>query len=79
MLRYGLITKKETIKLIKKHDHNLDPLAVRNFCEFLGYKESEFWNIVDKFYSRDIFEKNKFGEWVLKEPVWKVEGIDREM
>jgi len=78
-LRYGLITKREAIKLIKEHDHNLDPLAVRDFCEFLGYRESEFWNIVDKFYNRDIFEKNEFGEWVLKEPVWKVEGIDREM
>ena len=79
LLRYGLITKREAIKLIKEHDHNLDPLAVRDFCEFLGYRESEFWNIVDKFYNRDIFEKNEFGEWVLKEPVWKVEGIDREM
>lgn len=76
LLRYGLITKKEAIKLIKEHDHNLDPLAVRDFCEFLGYRESEFWSIIDRFYNRDIFEKNEFGEWVLKEPVWKVEGFN---
>jgi len=67
LLRYGLITKKEAIKLIKEHDHNLDPLAVRDFCEFLGYRESEFWSIIDRFYNRDIFEKNE---------IWRV-GVKR--
>ncbi|MEA5051232.1 MAG: N-acetyl sugar amidotransferase [Oscillospiraceae bacterium] len=70
-VRYGLITRDEAIKLVKEHDHALDPLCVRDFCEFLGYTETEFWAIVDKFYNRDIFEKNELGRWVLKEPVWK--------
>ncbi len=30
-------------------------------------------------YFIDIFEKNDFGEWALKDPVWKVEGNGREM
>ena len=45
-------------------------LCVRDFIEFLGYSESEFWNIVDRFYNTDLFKKNEFGEWVLKNPVW---------
>lgn len=69
-IRYGLITREQAIKLVKEHDHKLDPLCVRDFCEFLGYSESKFWAIVDKLYNRDLFEKNKFGEWVLKQPVW---------
>ena len=68
-IRYGLITREEGIELIKKHDQNLDPLCVRDFCEFCDYSESEFWSIVDKFYNRDLFKKNEFNEWVLKNPI----------
>jgi N-acetyl sugar amidotransferase len=74
-IRYGLITREEGIKLVKEHDHKLDPLALRDFCKFLGYSEYEFWNIVDKFYNKELFEKNEFGEWVLKNPIWKQENL----
>ena len=46
--------------------HALDPLAVRDFCDFLGYSETEFWEIIDKLYNPDLFENNKLGRWVLK-------------
>ena len=26
---------------------------------------------MDKFYNRDLFEKNNCGEWVLKHPIWE--------
>lgn len=70
-VRYGLITREQAKQMVKEHDHRLDPKVVRDFCEFLGYTESEFWAIVDKFYNTELFEKNKMGEWVLKDPVWK--------
>ena len=44
---------------------------MRDFCDFCGYTESEFWKIMDKFYNRDLFEKNDCGEWVLKHPIWR--------
>lgn len=65
MVRYGMITREEGFEIIKKHDANLDPLCVRDFCDFCGYSEAEFWSIVDKFYNPDLFEK-KGGKWVLK-------------
>ena len=66
LIRYGLIIREEGIELVKKHDHNLDPKAVKDFIDFVGYTETEFWNIVDKFYNSEIFELNEFGEWKLK-------------
>ena len=69
-IRYGLLTRDEAVELVKKHDFNLDPLAVSDFIEFAGYSEKEFWEIVDSFYNQNIFRKNEFGEWFLKEPVW---------
>lgn len=69
-VRYGLLTREEAIELVRKHDHNLDPKSIEHFINFLGYTQSEFWSIIDKLYNREIFEKNKYGEWVLKNPIW---------
>ncbi len=71
MVRYGMLTREEAVRLVKERDHALDPLCVRDFCAFTGYTESEFWAVIDKFYNRDLFEKNECGKWVLKEPVWE--------
>ena len=65
-VRYGLMTRVEAVKAVAERDHKLDPIAVRDFCDFTGYTESEFWAIVEKFYNRDLFIINQFGEWVLK-------------
>lgn len=70
-IRYGLITREEGIELVKKYDHRIDKLAVRDFCEFLGYSTSEFYRIIDRFYNPDLFTRDKNGEWVLKDPIWK--------
>jgi N-acetyl sugar amidotransferase len=70
-VRYGLLTREEAKRLVKEHDHKLDVRAMREFCQFLGYRESEFWAVVDKFYNPDLFKKNECGEWVLKDPVWE--------
>ena len=69
MIRYGYLTRDEAIKLVNEHDSKLDALCVRDFCEFCGYTETEFWNIIDKLYNTDIFEKNIIGKWKLKNPI----------
>ena len=69
-VRYGMITREEAIQLVKEHDSKLDPKCVRDFIEFCGYSESEFWSIIDKLYNKDLFERNGLGEFVLKEPIW---------
>lgn len=69
--RYGYITREEAVELVRARDGALDPLCVRDFCDFVGYTETEFWAVVDKFYNRDIFKKDERGRWVLKTPVWE--------
>lgn len=70
-VRYGLMTREEAIEQVRLHDGKVDSQCVRDFCKFLGYSESEFWRIVDKFYNTDLFCKNEFNEWELKMPIWK--------
>lgn len=70
-IRYGLMTRDEAIEIVRKKDAYLDPLCVRDFCEFCGYTESEFWRIMDKHYNRELFEKDAYNQWQLKNPIWK--------
>ena len=72
MVRYGMISRDEAIELVRRHDAFLDPLCVRDFCEFCGYTKEEFWAIVDKLYNREIFDKTEKG-WKLKHPLWDKE------
>ena len=39
-IRYGMMTRDEAKEIIKKHDHDLDVLCVRDFCDFCGYTET---------------------------------------
>ena len=70
-IRYGLISREEGVELVKKYDSHVDTLAVRDFIKFTGYTERRFWEIIDKLYNPELFFKNRFGEWELKNPVWK--------
>jgi len=65
-IRNGYITRDEAVELVKKYDHILDPKALEDFCSFTGYTKKEFWNIVEKFWNRDIFEKRN-DMWELKQ------------
>ncbi|MGJ0353050.1 N-acetyl sugar amidotransferase [Aliarcobacter cryaerophilus] len=66
MVRYNMISRDKAIELVKEHDHNLDPKIVIDFCQFTGYSEREFWNIVDKHYNKEIFERNNDMTWTLQ-------------
>lgn len=68
--RYGIITREEAVDLVRRHDHKLDPKTVDDFIKFTGYTVTEFYQIVEKFYNRELFTKTPYGEWVLKNPVW---------
>ncbi|MCF2136995.1 MAG: N-acetyl sugar amidotransferase [Candidatus Thorarchaeota archaeon] len=67
-VREGRLTLEEARRLIREGDSILDQRALQDYIDFLGYTEKEFWDIVEKFWNRDIFEQRD-GEWVLKTPL----------
>lgn len=71
MVRYGMISREEAIQIVREHDSKLDPLCVRDFCEFCGYTETEFWEIIDGLYNKELFEKDCNDKWILKHPIWE--------
>ncbi len=65
MIRYGMLTREKAFELVKAHDGALDPRSIREFCDFMGYSEVEFWNIVDTLYNKELFKKDAKGTWKL--------------
>lgn len=66
-VRYGLLTRDEAVKLAEERDHNVDPKIIEDFCNFTGMTIKEFYEILEKLYNKDLFEKNSWGQWRLKE------------
>lgn len=77
-IRNNYITRKEAIELVKKHEGILDQRALEDFLNFTGYTDREFWDIVEKFYNREIFEKVD-GLWRLKNPIWQQEKSNSKL
>lgn len=65
-VRYGLISREEAIKIIQQKDHKLDNKCIEDFCQFTGISREKFWKIVEKHYNLDLFYKNEFNEFKLK-------------
>jgi N-acetyl sugar amidotransferase len=69
-IRKGKITREEGEKLVMEHDHKLDQRAMLDFIGFMGYKPRQFWDIVERFWNPNLFEKIGV-TWQLKDPVYK--------
>lgn len=74
----GYITREEGIRLVKENDHKLDQKILDDWLAFTGYTDKEFWDIVEKFWNREIFEKVD-GIWKLKNPIWEQELNKKEL
>ena len=55
--------REEMIPIVEKHDSELDQGVVDKFCKFVGMSIKEFWEIMDKWYNRDLFEQDQDGVW----------------
>ena len=62
-IRYGMKNREEMIPIVEKHDSELDQGVVDKFCKFVGMSIKEFWEIMDKWYNRDLFEQDQDGVW----------------
>jgi len=64
-IRSGRITKEKGKTLIRENDHKLDQRILKDFLDFTGYSEKEFWEVIEKFWNREVFEKVN-GKWQPK-------------
>lgn len=64
-VREGLLSLDEAKEAIARKSSSAFLSSLWSFLAFTGYTPRQFWDIVDRFWNRDIFEKVN-GEWRLK-------------
>lgn len=68
-IRLKIMTRKRGIKLVKKYDGKCADRFIKSFCQYLGITEKRFWQVVNVFYNKDIFQKDKNGNFGIKVPL----------
>jgi hypothetical protein len=67
-IREGRITREKVVEKVLEEDWKLDKKMLKDFLNYINYKEEDFWNVVDRFANSDIVEKRD-GVWRLKKNV----------
>ena len=57
-LREQRISRKEAIELVKKYDGKCSEVYIKDFCNFIGITDTEFWDISEKFRGKMWVKKN---------------------
>ena len=64
-IRYGRLTREEGIKLAIKYDRKV-PSSLEFYCDLMGISINRFYEIVEPMRDLEAWEKNSYGEWILK-------------
>jgi N-acetyl sugar amidotransferase len=62
-IRYEMKTRNEMIPIIEEKDGKLDQDVIEKFCKFTDMSAKEFWGIMDKWYNKELFDKDQDGIW----------------
>lgn len=77
-IRHGRMTREEGMAMVKEYDAK-EPESLSEYCRFLKISEQEFYDLVDPMRDTDIWEKDEFGRWHIKDSVWMQKiGVNEE-
>lgn len=68
-IRMKYMTRDEGIKMVKKYDHVKPKKDLRRWLEYVNMNENEFDKVADTFRSKNVWTKDKKGEW-KKNNIW---------
>lgn len=64
-IREGRFTREQGKWYVKEYDGLCGQYYIDKACKYLGITVEEFWEVVDRYVNKDLFEK-KDGKWVPK-------------
>jgi N-acetyl sugar amidotransferase len=65
-IRNGRLTREDAKEVVRKYD--LVPLSeyyVDDFVEFIGISRERFWEVLEKFRNKEIWQKDTQGNWYI--------------
>jgi N-acetyl sugar amidotransferase len=68
-IRYGKLTRREAVELVRKYDGRCDRRFILQFCQMIEITEEQFWETVERFRNPDIWTKRQDGTWELRVPL----------
>jgi N-acetyl sugar amidotransferase len=68
LIRMGIKTRKEGLKIVQRLDGMCHDSYIDIFCKYLEISENEFWNIANKYRNRGLWRKVD-NNWSLKHKV----------
>ena len=74
-LRMGRITRSEAIRLVKELDGRCHPRFVRDYCNWIGISEQEFWAVAERFRGK-MWQYGADRSPHLVNPIWEQEAYD---
>jgi N-acetyl sugar amidotransferase len=77
-LRSGRITRPEAVRLVKELDGCCHPRFVRDYCDWIGISEKEFWTVAERFRGK-MWHRAVNNLWHLIEPIWEQEPSDENV
>lgn len=65
-IREGLISREDAKWLVTEYDGKCGEQYIELACRYLSITKEQFWETVDKYVNRDLFEKDENGKWLPK-------------
>jgi hypothetical protein len=56
-IRYGRITREDGIRIVEQFDGKCPDIFIEKFCDYIEITRNEFWNVVDKYVNKELFDK----------------------
>jgi N-acetyl sugar amidotransferase len=56
-IRYGRISREDGIKIVKRFDGKCAPEIVDHFCRYIQISKKQFWDVVDRYVDKNLFER----------------------
>lgn len=63
-IREGRLSREDAIWYVKEYDGKCGEKYIDLACRYLSITREEFWEVVDRYVNKDLFEKNDRGEWI---------------
>lgn len=65
-IREGRLSREQAIWNVTEYDGKCGEQYIKAACDYLSITEEEFWQVVDRYVNRKLFEKDSNGKWVPK-------------
>lgn len=62
----GMMDRATAFECIKRFDGKCHSRYIKQFCKYMDISEEKFWQVVETYRGKHVWEKDKNGEWKLK-------------